>query len=185
MCLIKDQTTKIAKHTKLKTLLSELSALSGKILFLLLFLVSSAHAQESLNNLPLPRWASLASDKVNARVGPGERYPIDWILTHQDMPVEIVQEFENWRQIKLHDGTTGWVHRAMLAGTRYGLIQSPEQLLYRNPSRDSAVHVKLKQNVLIRLEKCQKEWCFGSIRGFEGWLPKASIWGIYKSEVFD
>ena len=34
------------------------------------------------------------------RVGPGETYPIEWVLTRKDMPVEIVKEFQNWRLIR-------------------------------------------------------------------------------------
>ena len=41
----------------------------------------------------LPRFASLRSDEVNLRVGPGENYPIEWVLKRKDMPVEILREF--------------------------------------------------------------------------------------------
>lgn len=152
-----------------------------------LFFLSApfAHAQESLNNLPLPRWASLSSKEVNLRIGPGERYPIDWVVTQKNMPVEITQEFENWRKVKLIDGTIGWVHRAMLSGTRFGRVIGEEQLLYRQPDADTSVQAKLKKGVLLRLEKCQKEWCFGHIDGFEGWLPKSGLWGVYPDEILD
>ena len=35
-------------------------------------------------NLPVPRFVSLRSDKVNVRTGPGEQYPIDWVFTRKD-----------------------------------------------------------------------------------------------------
>src|ERR1700739_935909 len=44
-------------------------------------------------NQKLPRFVSLRSDLVNLRVGPGENYPIEWVLTRKEMPVEIVREF--------------------------------------------------------------------------------------------
>jgi SH3-like domain-containing protein len=158
-----------------------------KILLVLIamFVCSHASAQESLNNLPLPRFASLASDKVNLRVGPGERYPIDWVIKQKSMPVEITQEFENWRKVKLNDGTVGWAHRAMLSGTRYGLVKGGSQLLHRQPDKKTAVQAKAQKGALIRLEKCQKDWCFGSAQGFEGWLPKTAFWGAYLPETFD
>lgn len=158
-----------------------------RVLFFLLMMVvgGAASAQESLNNLPLPRWASLASDEVNLRVGPGERYPIDWVVKQKSMPVEITQEFENWRKVKLRDGKTGWAHRAMLTGTRFAIVTQSGQLLHRQPDEAAAVQAKAQKGALLRLEKCQKSWCFAGAQGFEGWIPKAGLWGVYGDELLD
>ena len=64
------------------------------LVFMILFCTLPAFAQESLDHLPLPRWASLSSDEVNIRTGPGKRYPIDWVLRKKHLPVEITREFE-------------------------------------------------------------------------------------------
>ena len=60
-------------------------------------LASAAEAEPSAR---LPRFVSLRSDQVNLRVGPGENYPIQWVLTRKEMPVEIIKEFEHWRMIR-------------------------------------------------------------------------------------
>ncbi len=39
--------------------------------------------------MPVPRFASLKSDEVNMRSGPGQRYPIVWVYKRKAMPVEI------------------------------------------------------------------------------------------------
>ena len=39
------------------------------------------------SGLPLPRFASLKSDEVNVRTGPGTRYPVDWVFKRKSMPV--------------------------------------------------------------------------------------------------
>ena len=70
----------------------------------------AAAAAESEAGQKLPRFVSLRSDQVNLRVGPGENYPIEWVLTRKEMPVEIIKEFENWRMIRDWQGTEGWVH---------------------------------------------------------------------------
>src|SRR3984957_20948866 len=62
------------------------------------------------SGLPIPRFASLRSDEVNVRTGPGTRYPGDWVFKRKAMPVEIVAEYENWRKIRDWLGTSGWVH---------------------------------------------------------------------------
>ncbi len=146
--------------------------------------VLQANAQESRNNLPLPRWAALSSKEVNLRLGPGERYPIDWVIKERGLPVEIQKEFENWRQIKLQDGTVGWVHRIMLSGSRNAMIVADKQLLYRQPTSTSPVQARLEKNVLVKIDKCLKTWCFLEVQGFEGWAPKQALWGVYPHEVW-
>src|SRR4030095_12903685 len=63
------------------------------------------------SGLPIPRFASLRSDEVNVRTGPGTRYPVDWVFKRKGMPVEIVAEYENWRKIRDWKGARGWGHQ--------------------------------------------------------------------------
>ena len=70
---------------------------------------TNPNAQRKGSGLPIPRFASLKSDEVNVRTGPGSRYPIDWVFKRKGMPVEIVAEFENWRKIRDWQGAGGWV----------------------------------------------------------------------------
>src|SRR5579864_875220 len=67
------------------------------------------------SGLPIPRFASLRSDEVNVRTGPGTRYPVDWVFKRKGMPVEIVAEYENWRKIRDWQGASGWVHQSLLS----------------------------------------------------------------------
>lgn len=148
---------------------------------------SPAWAQESLHNLPIPRWASLASPEANLRTGPGKRYPIDWVLKKKHLPVEIIQEFEHWRRVREPDGADGWIHKSMLAGTRYALLQK-DDTLYAQPRKDSRVVALLKKGVLARISECRKEWCRLQIEQFDGWIAKKStgknVWGVYRDETF-
>ncbi len=59
------------------------------------------------SGLPLPRFDSLRSGEVNLRTGPGVRYPVDWIYTRREMPVEVIAEFEAWRKNRDWQGTEG------------------------------------------------------------------------------
>ncbi|MEI3544712.1 MAG: hypothetical protein V8R23_00280 [Alphaproteobacteria bacterium] len=49
---------------------------------------------ESESGLALPRMVSLRSNLINARSGPGARYPIEWVYMQKGAPVEIVAEFQ-------------------------------------------------------------------------------------------
>ena len=62
--------------------------------------ILAALAQESLPNNnrdenALPRFVSLRSSPVNARSGPGVKYPIEWVYMQKSAPVEIIAEFED------------------------------------------------------------------------------------------
>ena len=68
--------------------------------------------------LPLPRFVSLAAERVNVRFGPGKQYPVNWMFARQGLPVEIIEEFDTWRKIRDHDGEEGWVHSSLLSSRR-------------------------------------------------------------------
>ena len=67
------------------------------------------------SGMMLPRFASLASDKINVRAGPGLRYPVSWTYVRRGVPVEVVAEFDYWRKVRDADGSEGWIHRGMLS----------------------------------------------------------------------
>src|SRR5262249_55177588 len=68
----------------------------------------------AVTKLQLPRFVSLKADEVNARVGPGADYAITWVFHRPGLPVEILAEFENWRQVRDSEGGTGWVAAPLL-----------------------------------------------------------------------
>ncbi|NVN41838.1 SH3 domain-containing protein, partial [Ameyamaea chiangmaiensis] len=76
----------------------------------------------SNTGLPLPRYAAFRAGEVNMRSGPGERYPITWVYHRRDLPVRIEREFDVWRLVEDSDGEKGWVHQAVLTGTRTFVI---------------------------------------------------------------
>ncbi len=145
-------------------------------------LLGSEAAQASAEKLPVPRFVCLRSKKVNIHVGPGKEYPTDWTFTRQDMPVEIIAEFDTWRQIKDFQGTTGWVHKSLLSGKRTALIKENDCKLRDKPEDEARVVAILKENVISKLKECKTDWCRVDINGHVGWLPRKSLWGVYDNE---
>ena len=72
----------------------------------------------SVSGLPVPRFVSLKSDRVNVREGPNKDQDVRWVYTRAGMPVEITAEFENWRRIRDWEGAEGWVYHSLLSGKR-------------------------------------------------------------------
>lgn len=157
-------------------------------LFTLLILLAPSFAQakdaQNPTGLPVPRFVSLKSAEVNARTGPGTRYPIQWVYHKESWPVEIVEEFDVWRKIRDVEGTSGWVHKSMLEGKRTVLVRGREARTLRADPDDKARPVlKAAPMVLGKLAECRKDWCRIQIAAHKGWLRKAQLWGVYPGEV--
>ena len=76
----------------------------------------------SVSGLPVPRFVSLKSDRVNVRAGPTKDQDVRWVYTRAGMPVEITAEFENWRRIRDWEGAEGWVYHSLLSGKRSAVV---------------------------------------------------------------
>ncbi len=173
-----------------------------KIVFLLLLTIFSALpalAQEgnsvpipyeigekTSSGLPIPRFVSLASDKVFVRTGPALRYPIKWVYKKDHLPVEIIQEFDTWRKIRDMDGDNGWVHQSLLSGDRMGIVKGEvNQPIRKEANEQSKMIAYLEPNVVAAIKACQGDWCEVAAEGYAGWLQRKFLWGIYDSEDFD
>lgn len=158
-----------------------------RLTLLLGFLLALAlpGATWAADQLPIPRFVSLRSNEVNIRTGPGPRYPIEWVMTKQTLPVEILEEFEGWRRIRDWEGTQGWVHQSMLSGRRTGLVIGSVRLLRRKAEDNAATVARLEPGVIGHLMECRGGWCRMEIGGLRGWLRVDEIFGVYPKEAFD
>ncbi len=130
--------------------------------------------------LPIPRYASLRSNDVNLRVGPGTIYPVEWIYRRRQLPVEIIGESESWRQIRDMDGTTGWLHAASLNGRRTFLVKANEVMLRRRAEPDATPVARLMPGVVGRIVSCpeNRPWCEVRAGEYRGFVPRRGIWGV-------
>jgi SH3-like domain-containing protein len=135
--------------------------------------------------LPLPRFASLRSDDVNLRAGPGFRYPIEWVYKRRSLPMEIEREFEVWRLVQDPDGIRGWVHQATLTGLRTFMVQGADATLRAEPKDDAAPVAILKVGVIGRIRSCEagSDWCRLQVGEYRGYLKRSQIWGALPNEV--
>lgn len=154
--------------------------------FILSVLLAAPVLAASNSGLPIPRFVSLKAAEVNVRTGPGTRYPIAWVYRREGMPVEIVEEYDYWRKIRDPEGTTGWVHKAMLDGRRNVMLKGKEARVVRlAPEAKSRPMLKAEPMVIARVAECDKTWCRIQISGRKGWIEKKYLWGIYPDEVIE
>ena len=84
------------------------------ITFICFNLLKSVWKKGPVTNLGLPRFVSLKSDDVNLRVGPSMNYPIELKYTQNDLPIEVIDEYDVWRKVKDHENNIGWLHKESL-----------------------------------------------------------------------
>jgi SH3-like domain-containing protein len=154
--------------------------------FLLILGQGNSRAAET-SGLPLPRFVSLRSDEVNLRTGPGVRYPVDWVYTRRDLPVEVIAEFEAWRKIRDWQGAEGWVHQSMLSARRMVVVTGQQRQLRSDADEKSPALAKLDVNVIGRLLSCPraKGYCRVDVDNIQGWLKRDEFWGVYNGEFIE
>jgi SH3-like domain-containing protein len=150
---------------------------------LLLFIIILAPIlTEAKANRSVPRFASIKANEVNARNGPSTKSSIEWVFIKKGEPVEIIAEYDQWRQIRDIKGEGGWVHMSVLSGKRSVVVigKGTVQLL-KSPGKRGIV-ANVSAQVRCNFNKCKGAWCQVICKTYKGWLPKDAIWGVYTKE---
>ncbi len=141
------------------------------------------------SGLPVPRFVSLKAGRVKVRFGPGEDYKIAWVFTRPGLPIEVIQEFANWRRIRDSDGTVGWVFQSLLSGKRTAVVapwaSDDPRPIRASASPDAEVAAYLQPGVMAEIEGCSDGWCRLSGANFDGWISQEQLWGVYPGEEVD
>jgi SH3-like domain-containing protein len=143
------------------------------------------------SGLPLPRFVSLKSGRVNLRIGPGRDYPVQWLYLKPGLPVEIVQEYDNWRRIRDSEGTEGWVLQTLLTGKRTAIAAPWAEKatgmigLFGNKDEAARRVADMEPGVMGKIEDCDGVWCTFESAGYDGYVRQAEIWGAYPGETFE
>ena len=133
--------------------------------------------------LPIPRFASIKANEVNARVGPSIKTPIEWVFVKKGEPVEIIAEYEQWRQIRDIKREGGWVHSSVLSGKRSVIVVSSKLVALTQVANDQhKIVARISNYVRCLLNKCKQDYCQVYCKNYTGWLPKTVLWGVYKDE---
>ncbi len=137
--------------------------------------------------LPVPRFVSLKSDKVNVRKGPSTDQAIVWVFSRAGLPVEVIAESDNWRRVRDSEGADGWVFHSLLSARRTALVtpwsKGDERVpLYSSNSTGSRAVAELQSGVLGNVLSCDGEWCNVSVDDYSGYVQQDKLWGVYKGE---
>ena len=141
------------------------------------------------SGLPLPRFVSLKSGRVNSRIGPGVNYPVDWLYLKPGLPMEIIQEYDNWRRVRDADGSEGWINQSLLSGKRTA-IAAPWQRgkdmrinLYSDPDTAARTVAIIEPGAIGTIRTCNGAWCQMTFEDHTGWISQTLVWGAYPGET--
>ena len=137
------------------------------------------------SNLEIPRFVTLKTNTVNMRTGPGREYPILWEYKRRGLPLKVIAEFDTWRKVTDHEGTTGWMHVGTLSIKRMALVRDTTSKIHSNAEDNAQVLAVAERGVLLEIEQCQPEWCRVAGKNIRGWIPRNAIWGVLENETFD
>ena len=149
-----------------------------------------------VTKLPLPRYVSLKTDRVNLREGPSKDHRTLWVFQRAGLPVEIVAEYETWRRIRDAEGTEGWVLHSLLSGRRTGVVTpvakgdtNPIPVYERADERVEVV-ARLQAGVIASVKQCTGSWCrvivaLPNARDVDGYMRQDRLWGVYPNEKVD
>lgn len=144
--------------------------------------------------LPVPRFVSLKSDRVNMREGPGTDYRTVWVYQRAGLPVEVIKEFEGWRQVRDAYGAVGWIVQSLLSGRRTALVlpwevksgtPPPKVALRDNDSERAEPVAMIEAGIIANISSCDGRWCYVSIDRFRGYIEQKKLWGVYEGEVIE
>ncbi len=158
------------------------------ILILSLLFLNNTFAKDfgKETGLDIPRYVSLKSNDANIRVGPSINYPIVLKYVKENYPVMIVEEYQDWRKIIDFRNNTGWIHKSLIKGNRFGIIISNQKnfIIVFNTIAGKKIG-EIENGNIIELRKCKLNWCLIGIQNKYGWIEKTYIWGVNENEIFN
>ncbi|MCZ4351606.1 SH3 domain-containing protein [Roseovarius aestuarii] len=139
----------------------------------------------TVTNLPLPRFVSMKASEGFVRRGPSQTHRIDWVYRVRDTPLEITAEYGHWRRVRDREGAGGWMHYALLSGTRTVLNLTDMLEIKTKPDAKSLSVAQLEAGVVARILECGPEWCRIQTQGYKGWAKKTNFWGVRPDEILE
>jgi SH3-like domain-containing protein len=140
----------------------------------------------AVTGLPLPRYASLKTDRVNLREGPSKDHATKWVFQRAGLPVEITAEFATWRKVRDSEGAEGWVLHTLLSGRRTALVApGKKDQTYNVTATGNAkgeVVAQLQAGVIVNIKRCDGAWCQVYGQGYKGYIRQIDLWGVYPDE---
>ena len=154
--------------------INNLNFTSIVFILLIVFFFLKALGDEENNFL------TLKNKEVNLRQGPSFEYPIRLTYKKKNLPVIIIDKYENWIKTKDFKNNFGWIHISQLSRKKSAINLIKNSIVYKKPTIYSKPIVKLEIGRLVLIKKCKVQWCKITSGSFHGWIFKGNLWGKFK-----
>lgn len=130
----------------------------------------------------VPRFESIKSSEARVRRGPGNEFVIDWVFIKKGLPIEVIAESGLWRQIRDHEGNTGWMHSVLLTKRRMVMVTGAIRPVRREAHENAEAVAMAEPGVIAELESCSQSWCIVKAGKVKGWIRQEYLFGVYPTE---
>jgi SH3-like domain-containing protein len=126
----------------------------------------------------VPYWASIKTEKLNLRAGPGRDYPVRWVYRRPGLPLKVVRVHEGWRLVRDPAGDEGWVTANLLSKDRGGIVIGNGLAAIRaERSNGSQLKWNAEPGVVGKIDDCDAGWCKIDVGGGGGVMGADRGWG--------
>ena len=88
------------------------------------------------------------------------------------------EKSDNFRKIRDHENNSGWIHISQLSKKKAAIVIDDDLILFNSSTMYSNPVAILKKGRLVRIKKCEVNWCKINTDKFKGWVKKESLWGL-------
>ena len=132
-----------------------------------------------------PYWASISAGQARMRTGPGRNYPINWLYQRADLPVRVVEIYENWRKVEDPDGARGWMLVNLLSDQRTAMVAGDIRPILDAPEPRARIRYRAEPGVVGKISHCRAGWCEIDVRGRSGYIRTSHLYGVGAEERVD
>ena len=150
-----------------------------KIFFILLFLIVPINVYSIIYTFT-PKYSSIKKEKANSRHNASFDAPLEWIYQKKNLPILIINEHDNWREIIDIDGSDTWMHISNISKKKT-FINKKNQNLLKYKDNSNIVNAIVKRGVIGKIINCGEKFCKVKIKPYRGWMKKKYLWGIKKN----
>lgn len=120
---------------------------------------------------------SVAADNSNLRSGPGDRYPVVWVLD-AGFPLSVLESAGDWYRVEDVDGDSGWIHQKLVAKAPHMIVKGETADIRSGPSERYRLLGRANRGVVFQTLKVKEKWVkVKHGKGLTGWVSRSLLWG--------
>ena len=125
-----------------------------------------------------PYYASIGAERAKMRTGPGRTFPAVWMYVRRNLPVRVVDKYDDWLKVEDPGGTQGWMLGSLVSRSRTGIVVGDTPAEMRDGVAGGTLLWRAAPGVVGRVNQCGNGWCRFDVRDQIGFVEQARLWGV-------